>query len=54
MWNVKDDVTGWNLDKERPTKTECNFCKKDCRCTMSTLLHCDNRKDGKCTLCKGQ
>lgn len=49
MWNTKNDVTGWNLDKERPVKTECNYCKEGHKCSMSTLLHCDYRKDGKCT-----
>ena len=51
MWNVKDDFTGWNLNKEKPAKTYCNFCK-DGICKMSNLLHCDKRKDGKCMLNK--
>lgn len=49
MWNLKDDITGWNLDKTRPKKTSCDLCKNG-KCTMSSLLHCDNRKDGKCLL----
>ena len=51
MWNVKDDVTGWNIEKN-PPKTDCIYRKKDCKCSMSALLHCDYRKDGKCTQCK--
>lgn len=49
MWNIKDDITGWNLDKTRSKKTFCDLCKNG-KCTMSSLLHCDNRKDGKCLL----
>lgn len=52
MWNTKSDVTGWNLNQEKPTKTSCDYCKENDRCAMSTLLHCDYRKDGECTLCK--
>jgi len=54
MWNVKDDTTGWNLDKEREPKTECNFCKENRICGMSNLLHCDYRKGGFCTLYQHQ
>ena len=52
MWNVKNDVTGWDLNQEKPAKTNCNWCKENDRCAMSTLLHCDYKKEGKCTIGK--
>lgn len=48
MWNTKDDVSGWNLNKERPPKTECKYCKENYKCSYSTLFHCDYRKAGIC------
>ena len=53
MWNTKNDVSGWNLNRDASrVKTNCNWCK-DGKCYMSTLLPCDYRKDDKCTQCKG-
>lgn len=50
MWNTKSDTFGWNLDRDTSNLNyNCNFCKEDNKCTMSSLIHCDHRKDGKCT-----
>ncbi len=49
MWNTPDSATGWNLDKHRPPKIRCEYDKNH-KCSMSTLFHCDYRKDGNCTL----
>ena len=50
MWNTKSDTFGWNLDRDTSNLNyHCNFCKEDNKCAMSSLIHCDHRKDGKCT-----
>ena len=50
MWNTKSDTFGWNLNRDTSNLNyNCNFCKEDNKCTMSSLIHCDYRKDGKCT-----
>ena len=55
MWNTKSDTFGWNLDRDTSNLNyHCNFCKEDNKCAMSSLIHCDYRKDGKCTHCKGK
>ena len=49
MWNTKSDTFGWNLDRETSNLNyHCNFCKENNKCVMSSLIHCDYRKDGKC------
>lgn len=55
MWNTKSDTFGWNLDRDTSNiNYHCNFCKEDNKCAMSSLIHCDYRKDGKCTQCKSK
>ena len=55
MWNTKSDTFGWNLDRDTSNSNyHCNFCKENNKCVMSSLIHCDYRKDGKCTQCKGE
>ena len=55
MWNTKSDTFGWNLNRDTSNLNyHCNFCKENNQCVMSSLLHCDYRKDGKCTQCKGK
>ena len=55
MWNTKSDTFGWNLDRETfNLNYHCNFCKENNKCAMSSLIHCDYRKDGKCTQGKGK
>ena len=55
MWNTKSDTFGWNLNRDTSNiNYHCNFCKENNKCAMSSLLHCDYRKDGKCTQCKGK
>ena len=50
MWNTKSDTFGWNLDRDTSILNYlCNFCKENNKCAMSSLLHCDYRKDDKCT-----
>ena len=50
MWNTKSDTFGWNLDRDTSNiNYHCDFCKEDNKCAMSSLIHCDYRKDGKCT-----
>lgn len=50
MWNTKNDSFGWDLDRDfSKSDYKCEFCKENNKCTMSPLLHCDYRKDGKCT-----
>ena len=50
MWNTKSDTFGWNLDREKSNLNyHCDFCKENNKCVMSSLIHCDYRKDGKCT-----
>lgn len=55
MWNIKSDTFGWNLYREASNLNyHCHFCKENNKCAMSSLIHCDYRKDGKCTQCKGK
>ena len=50
MWNIKSDIFGWNLDRDTYNlEHNCDFCKEGNKCAMSSLIHCDYRKDGKCT-----
>ena len=55
MWDTKSDTFGWNLDRETSNLNyHCNFCKENNKCAMSSLIHCDYRKDGKCAQGKGK
>lgn len=50
MWNAKNDVSGWDLDKDSRKRTSCTYCKDDQKCTQSSLLPCCHREGVKCTL----
>lgn len=55
MWNTESDTFGWNLDRDTSSLNYlCNFCKENNKCVMSLLIHCDYRKDEKCTQCKSK
>ena len=55
MWNTKSDTFGWNLDRyTSDLNRNCNFCKENNKCAMSSHIPCDYRKDGKCTQHKSE
>ena len=55
MWNTKSDNFGWNLNRDGYNLTDGGNCGKEKnKCAMAALLHCDYRKDSKCTQCKGK